>query len=344
MNTSLQSLYKNRSGKPGRLNIFVLVWVFFMSAVWSFSAAGMTVQGTVLSAAGEPEAGVEVVLLKIVMQKKPAIKPLQQSRTDRNGRFLFTLEPFEGNVFFRVSAGSESSLTGSEPFRLSANQPVKTLKLRLTKAISGIENFIFNKQIIIFEALEEALQITEVIYFSNGTDSVVETGNTPFLKRIPRDAENFQYFRRQAQFKAKRNADQVRFDLVAAPGDHQLVFSYDFPVGSRSAEFSAYLPEGMKELEVVAPSNSLQLSFVESDRLMSNRILTQDKQFNRKNYRSQTIFPEGSPTEIKVQIRNIPFSQSRFYYAAIFLAVLLAGGFLFFLARRSPAKPKPGIQ
>ena len=48
--------------------------------------------------------------------------------TDAEGRFDLPVEPFEGNIFFRVVAGSEAGMTGSEPFRLTPSEPVKSLQ------------------------------------------------------------------------------------------------------------------------------------------------------------------------------------------------------------------------
>ncbi len=326
-----------------RLISMCLLLPFLLMSGYCSVTAEVKIQGTVLSDQGKPAVNVAVFLMKIVMQKKPSITPFKQSMTDQDGRYEFRVKPLEGNVFFRITAGSGSSMTGSEPFRLNADRTVKMGQLVLPGTLAGINHLSFNKHIIIFEALEEALQITEVINFSNNSDNVVDTSAEPLVKQIPADAANFQFFKR-GRSEAIREKDRVVFDLEVAPGDHQLLFSYDLPVSGRVVGFSAYLPPKTKEFEMVAPSNTLNLSFDQSSGLSSTKIVSQEKRFNNKSYYSLTVFPNDSQSEIKIRIGSIPISQTRFFYPAIVLAAILILGLLLFLAKRPQLAPNKGRQ
>ncbi len=311
--------------------------VMFLFSGTCLAGATMNVQGTVVTSQGKPVANITVVLLKIIMQKKPSITPLMQNRTDQEGRYQFSIEPMEGNIFFRLHAKSDTSETGSEPFRLQVGQPVKMVQLVLPETLIGVKHLDFRKHILIVEALEEALQITEVINFSNRSGGMVNVDRSHFARRIPADAVNFQFFKRQNRFQATREQDRILFQLQVPPGEHQLVYSYDLPVGSRAISFLADLPPRLGELELIVPVNTLDLSFDNSGDLSSARIVKQEKQFSNKLYNSQTLSLDSDQRDIAVLIKNIPISQARFYYPAALLAAILLLGLYIFLIRKPQA-------
>lgn len=331
-------------GQPGLLHYAGLKWVAACFVVlmlvnpgsgWAGSAPGMKVRGKVLNESGQPVAGVPVALLKILMQRKPVITSLKQVQTDQSGRFEFLFDLPEENLFFRVSAGTGAAMTGSDPFRLSRENPEVTLTLVLVKTLSGLDHLDFLKQIVVFEAMEEALQVTEVIYFVNPADRLVETGDSPFIKRIPKNAVNFQFFDRTGRFKALHRGEQVLFNLNAAPGNHQLLFSYSLPTDGRSTGVSIYLPPATSEFEILTPVNGLAFSL---DHISSStRSLSQEKKFDNRAYHSKTLYPSESQSEFSITIRNIPASQARLIYPAMILAAILVCGLLFYFAR----KPEP---
>lgn len=299
------------------------------------AAETLKVQGTILTDQKKPAANAKVVLMKIEMQGKPTISPMKESRTDEEGRYEFSFEPQADKTFFRVEANSEQSVARSEIFRFEAGQLAKTIQLVLPKVQVGVTHLEFNRDILVVDALQEALRITEIIRFSNKSAAMVHVESEPFVKRIPVEAENFQLFKGNNRFQATREKDRILFRLLVPPGDSQLYFSYELPVKTRSYVLQNHLPPGIKEVELIAPVNSLELSFDSRNGLSSARVVKQEKSFSNNRYNSQTLILEGNEEEIMVVIGNIPISHERFYYPAIMLAVLLLSGLSFFLVRRS---------
>ncbi|MFH2129275.1 MAG: hypothetical protein ABIK68_02790 [bacterium] len=317
---------------------FILVLLLVFGQVQA--AGNLKVQGSVQTDQGIPAVNVTVVLMKIVMARQPVITPMKQTQTNAEGHYEFLIEPLEDNVFFRINAMSENSMTSSEPFRFADGQSLKTVQLIFPKTVSGMANLQFSKHILVFEALEEALQVTEIINISNKTGNVVDVESEPLIKQIPAGAENFRFYQRQDRFQARRERENILFKLLVPPGDHQLYFSYDLSVKKRSDVFINHLPPRTAEMEIITPLNSLELAFDRPPNLSSSRVVKQEKQFGNKIYDSQTLFLDGDQSEIKVIIRQIPISQNRFFYPAIVLAGLLFLGLFFFLIR----KPQPVLE
>jgi len=297
-------------------------------------ADGMMVRGTVYSEPGKPAENVPVRLIRITMSQKPSIATVAETLTDAAGRFEMRVEPSEDNVFFRVSAGLDDRVTGSDPFRLRPESPVKSVQLLLPKIITGLSHFSFKKHLMVVEPLEGALQITEAVYFSNDSGSVVDTGNMPFVKQIPAEAENFHLFERQGRIKADQVNDRVSFHMSMPPGEHQLLFGYILPVEKRRRVFKATLPTGVSEFEMLTPVNTLRLSLMQDQDLSKVRVINQEKQFDTRKYLSTVLLLTAGLQEIAISVDRIPLSQKRFYYPALLMSAVLVLGLFVYLARK----------
>ena len=312
-----------------------ILFLMVLSCGFAQAAEMHKIKGTVLTDQQKPAEGVVVVLMKIVMQGQPTISPLKQETSDEQGRFEFIIEPTEADSFFRIEVTSEKSATSSEPFKFSAGQFLKSMRLILPTFKEGISNLDFSRDILVFEALESAVRITEIIRFSNKSNAMISINSEPYLKQIPVDAQNFQLFKGDDRFTATRETDRILFRLLVPPGDNQLYFSYDLPVNKRSLAFLNHLPPQIEEMEIIVPVNTLDLSFDKSSNISSARILRQTKRFGNKQYDSQILMLEDDQKEIRVVIKNIPISREQFYYPAIMLAAILFFGLSFFLIRRA---------
>ncbi len=316
----------------GRISILLLI---ILSHGFAHAAETHKIQGTVLTDQQKPAAGVVVVLMKIVMQDQPTISPLKIEQSDEQGRFEFIIEPAEAGSFFRIEIKTEKSATSSEPFKFKTGQFVKSVQLILPTFKEGLANLDFSRDILVFEALEAALRITEIIRFTNKSNAMVNIDSEPFIRRIPTEAQNFQLFKGDNRFTATRETDRILFKLLVPPGDNQLYFSYDLPVNKRSFAFLNHLPSQIEEMEIIVPVNTLDLSFDKHSKVSSARIIRQMKRFGNKQYDSQILMLEDDQKEITVVIKNIPISREQFYYPAIILAALLFFGLSFFLIRRA---------
>jgi hypothetical protein len=245
------------------------------------------------------------------------------------------IEPAEVGSFFRIEIKTDKSATSSEPFKFKTGQLVKSMRLILPTFKEGLVNLDFSRDILVFEALESAVRITEIIRFSNRSKGMISTQSEPFIKRIPTEAQNFQLSKGDNRFSATRETDKILFKLLVPPGDNQLYFSYDLPVNNRSLAFLNHLPPQIEEMEIIAPVNTLELSFDKYSKVSSARIIRQMKRFGDKQYDSQILMLEDDQKEITVVIKNIPVSREQFYYPAIMLAALLFFGLSFFLIKRT---------
>lgn len=315
------------------MNVCSILFLVLFCLAPDAVADSVRVQGVVMTEQREPVTDAEVTLLHIQMREKPALTPIGQVRTDQEGRFEFVVETDADRVFYRVTAATRESAAGSEPFRLDGSTPVQIVELTLPRVLAGINHLDFKKQILVFESLAEALQVTEVIYFSNLSEGIVKIKDGSLQKPIPSRAYEFEFFSRQPRFRGRLENDSVVFDLSVPQGDHQLLFSYLLPAERRTVSIPVYLSPDVDELEIITPDSALQISFDEPGRRFFSEIVSRKKQINHRNYHSQTVFPNSGRERVMISISNIPLDQSRFIYPAMVFAALLILGFLIYTSR-----------
>ncbi|MCP4753184.1 MAG: hypothetical protein GY866_20025 [Proteobacteria bacterium] len=292
------------------------------------------VQGKVAFHDGSPASEIPVVLMKIAMDKQPKITPVQRDRTDKRGAYTFRISSLENNVFYRVNATFQGQMIGSEPVRFKPGQSSLTINLELPEIIVGFEHLTFLKSILVFELMDEAIRVTEIINFENRTNGSVDAKKTPFVKRIPRNAVNFRHVEKRKDFRAVVSPGQVGFELIVPQGKHQLYFSYELPATDRSLSFVDYLPPAVGEIELIVPGESLSVFFDISDGNIRDRVISRSRTHEKTVYYSKILPLEESIEKVGIRIENIPVSQKQLFYPAIILAIILLCGLFWFSSGR----------
>jgi hypothetical protein len=289
------------------------------------------IRGRVLDEMGTAVSGAAVVLLRIRMSDGPTIEPVEETVSAADGSFRLTVpSPVEG-LHFRVESTINGRTAGTNPFRFTPGQTDIWLEIGFERVLSGAEHLNYVMNILVFDRLEGAVRVTEIINLENPTDSGVDVREKPLRKRIPTDAVNFQYFRQDDDIEAATVPGEVRFRTLIPPGRYQLFFSYDLPAAGSTINFDHQLPSAVKTLEVLHTDQRLSVRLEEGPglRLLERR----ERNMGNRRYQSQQVAIGEGTASIGIRIDGLLLSQRRVQYPVMILGVLLLAGLLFFLVR-----------
>lgn len=319
--------------------------LFWIAAALTFSAVFIVessavnaqstyrVEGTLYQSSGQPAADQPVVLLEITMSETPTVEPVRETRTGTAGDYRFSVIPTAKNVFYRVSARVRGQEIGSEPFRLSENNAVETVDLHIPDMYEGIHHLVFQKEIIIIDTLEEAVRITEIIAVENPKDGMVNAKKIPFKMKLPNSARNFQQFERRRGVDVRVEQGYVIAELSLPPGRSQIVFAYEIPAANGSLNLENHMPPGLNALEVTTADEHLIIN-PDISNLAQVEITQTEKKVGQRIYYSKIISPVSNQESIPIRIENIPLSQKRAVFPAVFLLAVLIAGFYVYLLKR----------
>jgi hypothetical protein len=295
------------------------------------------IQGRVLNETRAPVSGATTVLLRIRMSDGPTIERIAETVSSADGSFRFDVPPPIEGVHFRVESTSDGRLTGTDPFRFAPGQTDIQLNVAFERVLSGPEHLKFVMSILVFDRLEGAIRVTEIINLENPNDYAVDVREKPLQKQIPTNAFNFQYFRQGEDIQAMTVPGEVRFRTMIAPGRYQLFFSYDLPASGTTITLDHSLPP-VEMLEVLYTDRRLSVRLEEGHGLQL--LERREKQMGNRLYQSQQVAIGEGTSSIGIRIEGLLLSQSGVHYPVILLAVLLLLGLLLFLIR----VPKPALE
>lgn len=288
------------------------------------------IEGRVNSADGTPSVGTTVVLMKITMSRQASVVPVGNKKTDISGQVKFEVEASEEKVFYRLNVLLDDQVIGSDPMRPKGGESLVSFHIRLPETIEGVEQLNFQRNILIFDLMADAVRITEILNLENPTQNSVDIRKHPFSKSIPGNLYNFQVLEGKTGFDISLTEGKINFSLVVPPGRHQLFYSYHLPAGS-DLIFNSSLPPNLKEVELIVPGNTLDVSF-ENTR---ETIVKSMKQSNNRTYSSQLLKLDSPRQMVGIHIKNLPMSQKQLFYPAIILGIILLFGLFIFLNGRN---------
>jgi hypothetical protein len=316
----------------------LLLLIVSISLFGVFVAQGIEskfqIRGIIRSSDGRPSIGATVELKRIVMSSNPTIDTIDKTESDSMGRYRFKIAKIEQKVFFRIDVTAGSTIVGSDPIKFKSAQNEIVADFTLPEISKRTEGLIVEKNIFVFDLLESGIQVTEIINLVNQSAGTVDTRQGNYEKTIPEEATDFYYLKKNKEFNVAFESGRVIFRLMVPEGQHQLYYSYNLPAAGNSIVFGSTLLPNTSDVELIAPSNGPEISFLFGDNNREKEIVRKDQFYSNRLYHSQVLPTVGDLDQVRVQIKGIPFSTTGFMYPAIVLAFLLMAGLFWFLIVR----------
>ena len=313
---NIKSLLKKRN----LFSFFFSLFILFYSSL-PLAADTYRIKGRVFSQSDTSLANIRIVLLKLNLSNKedPSVTPIMKTKTDKNGNYFFGNIPHNPLVFYKVSATFKNRPVSSLPVRFGSEKRVLEVVLELPQITVGLEQLLVNKNILILEALEGGVNITEVMVVNNPTQSTLDGSNNPIVRKLPDGATNFRNFSgNQESFDIQETNGNVQIRLTVPPGVHQLIFNYSLSTFGSSMDFTYYPPKEVKSLELLVPShNPLTV------RLKDQVIPSEEKVYGKQEFISTLLSAEDAENPFTLVVDNLPIPQQIYFIPSIILFLLL---------------------
>ncbi len=327
-----------------RLQSFTIILSVLMFLIYSpvnvAAQSEATITGEIKKTDGQSPGVIPVRLMEITMSDQPSIRPLQTIQTLKDGSYKFTVLPNQdptARVFYRISVDLNGQAIGSEPFRAEQGGPPIHINLTLPDVIYGREHLAFPKEILIFENLQEFVCVTGILYVVNSTGALVNAKKIPFKRPLPASAINFKNLGNQKNLDIRFEKGELVIGITLADGTQEVFYSYDLPVVNQDLAVD-YLPiPGMQEVEFTTPDEATTIE-IDKKVLQSSNVVMKQKQAGGRLFRSKIVSLGEDVDRISIVIKGIPMNQSKLFYPAVFLLVILLAGLVFYLLR-SPKSP-----
>ena len=320
----------------------LLILFFGLSFVCNLTFAATThkIRGRVITNDGSIAANQTVKLFKIKMGDRPSLVLLGDGKTDKKGEFIIPVSSHIEGTFYRINVNINGQIIGSRPLRFDPGKTVIRVNLRQPGVVEGIHNITFSKHMMVFDMLENVIQVTELINFNNQSQSTVNTRGNPLIKRIPEEAINFQIPQQAPGVSIIKGTGSVSIEFFVAPGSNQLFFNYDLPLnGSTSLSFSNEPAPGVSAMELILSGSALDVSFQSVDQGTLGQIKESTKFFNKQGFRTKMLSLNPAVKNIEIEIAGIPMAQKKLFYPATILLVILLAGLFWYLKGRSKEIP-----
>lgn len=328
---------------------FLTAAAALISAPVSAQQQGLTVEGQVVN--HSPQTPIPEGLVVTLHRDSGSQHDHLEATTDSEGRFLFENVVPDPFIIYGVSVRYQDALYGTDLDLLSGPPP--SLLLEIFETSNDQEIIHANSASILFAKADKETRmvaVLEIVQLVNTSDfTYVAETNTPMgLLRfgLPPGAESLKVDTRLL------GADVVQVDrgfaVLAAipPGQHDIMYTYEFPYTSSVETFTKSLPFGAEEIRILSPDDAIVLY---SDELGDPEMIT----IGDRPYQliKQADLARGS--EFTVTLSNLPratFLDDLLYsargirpefFAPAILAVFMAGLTAFAIRRRRRREALP---
>ena len=311
---------------------------------------GRVVEGLVVNGTegGGGVAGLTVLLHRVTSDSRQSWETV----ADTEGRFRFEGVEYEEGGLYAVAVDYQGALYVAG-LDLSEGSP-PPVSLKIYEAVDDDTSITVASSELMFssaEAAGETVWAWEIVSLRNSTDTTYVPGPEPMsLLRfsLPDGAQGL-YVDTDLMGADVIQVD-VGFALTASvpPGEHQVMYAYQFPYSGGEALVTKSLPYGAETIRVLAPPEVATLS---SESIEGTEVVEIGD--NRYQLLMASDLPRGS--RVLLQLSGLPqpsfgerFSrlvrQVRLEYAAVTgLGTLMLSLIAYALWRRSAARPLPAL-
>ena len=215
----------------------------------------------VKSTASQDLKGIRVTLYKIKMTPRPGLELIQSGATDEQGSITFAISSPNRRTFYRVSAVANDIETGSDPFRPEEGQSSIDIVLTLPTVSFDVDKLDFQKDILLIEPAMDIVRITEIVYLTNGSDSVIDATKFPIVIKIPVQATNVVVIQSPKNSAIETEGDKIRLKAKLPLGHSQIVFRYDFVSDGSDISFTHTLLPQLETQELVVLQSGVSVDF-----------------------------------------------------------------------------------
>ena len=259
--------------KHSRLLVCLIsLFVFFASAMLdlvfseNLPQAEMTVKGMVKLPSGEliPEEGLNVVLLKLVLNAEGQVTPVgpqDRVKTDSNGNFEILKVNPDYRAGYQLGTRVDGKLYSTKIFFFKAGEKQVEKDIVIPGITTDTNKLEINKVSLVIESGLSSIALTEVLSFYNSSPDRIDTRNRSLEHALPKGMENFTMIQSSSGPEIEHQIDDRILNIkhVFPPGNTQIIFHYNIGAWFGSLNIQREFNHSLDKVSVFTPSGQLQI-------------------------------------------------------------------------------------
>ncbi len=289
----------------------------------------MTVKGRIILQSVDliPEEGLNVVLLKLVLDAEGEITPLGPQgrvKTDKNGHFEFLRINSDYRAGYQLGTRVDGKLYSSKVFFLKAGEEQVEKDIIIPGVIKDLNKLEISKVSLVIESGLSSVTVTEVLSFYNSSSDRINTRNLSLKLALPKGYYNFTMIQSISGTEIEHQIDDSILVIkhLFPPGNTQIIFYYNLGAWYGSLNIQREFNHSLDKVSVLTPSGQLE---IESAQL----------NFSGKQQVHETDFlvwkgKASDSNKLKFKISNVPVHSLKYIgISGIILFLLILSSIMF---------------
>jgi len=228
--------------------------------------AEMTVEGRIRLPSGEliPEEGLNVVLLKLVLNAEGQVTPVGPQgrvKTDSKGNFEFLRVNPDYRAGYQLGTRVDGKLYSTKVFFFKAGEKQVEKDIVIPGITADTNKLEINQVSLVIESGLSSVTVTEVLSFYNLSPDRIDTRNRSLEHALPKGMENFTMIQSSSGPEIEHQIDNSKLIInhVFPPGNTQIMFHYNLGAWFGSLNIQREFNHSLDKVSVFTPSGQLQI-------------------------------------------------------------------------------------
>jgi len=263
--------------KDKKLLIYLIfLFIFFASVspnlVFSENSpqAEMTVKGQIRLPSGEliPEEGLNVVLLKLVINAKGQVTPLGPQgrvKTNSKGHFEFLRVDPDYRAGYQLGTRVDGKLYSTKVFFFKAGVELVKKDIIIPGKTTEINKLEISQLSLVIESGLSSVTVTEILSFYNSSPDRLDTSGLSLEHALPKGNYDFTMIQSSSGPEIEYQIDESKLIInhIFPPGNTQIIFHYKIEAWFGSLSIQREFNQSFDKVSVFTPSEQLQIKSVQ---------------------------------------------------------------------------------
>ncbi len=295
--------------------------------------AEMTVKGQIRLPSGEliPEEGLNVVLLKLVLNAEGQVTPVGPQgrvKTDSKGNFEFLKVNPDYRAGYQLGTRVDGKLYSTKVFFFKSGEKQVKKDIVIPGITTDINKLEISQVSLVIESGLSSVTVTEVLSFYNSSPDRIDTRHGSLVHALPKGMENFTMIQSSSGPAIKHQIDDriLIINHVFPTGNTQIIFLYNIGAWFGSLNMQREFNYSLDKVSVFTPSGQLQIT--------SAQLIFSGKQ---KMHETDFLAWKGKASDsnkLKFKISNVPVDSLEYIVISGIILLLLFLSVIMFYRKR----------
>ena len=310
---------------------FILLLILTFHPLCAFSIESVEISGKILvpEKVKIPEGGLDVVLLKFVVNEQGEITttgPQARVKSQPDGSFRILDVPRDLRAAYRIGTRVEGRLHQSNVVFLNDQDSSYQVEVQVPGISQKVELLELEKASLILERDLGKVRVTEVWEINNPSRDLIDSVNSGYRINLPKDISDFSMADETGQSSSDFRLGEHFLEImrIFPPGNSQLIFQYSISSFLGQTVLTKSFGNSLEKVRIFTPVELLDVSSTQLKYIGDQKL-------------HQTVFISWQGKELdtgtlELSISGVPVNFLDYSYIMVVLLILL--GFSVFMFYR----------